>query len=192
MDKKENVLKKQFKQKDVQRLRNLLTKKYGDKTTVGVGYTKQQEFYSEGDVWEEDGRKWTIKNGIKQNITKMDEAKKAHVMPLFCPTCNKLMVTHRDKNYYMIHKKCLNCVIDFETELRRIGAWDEYERKIQNQEIDSFISEFKAWIEDSLTESNQGFISEDGHIEKWVGGPNKQRVLDDLHKTIEYLSSLKK
>jgi hypothetical protein len=192
MDKKENVLKKEFKQKDVQRLRNLLTKKYGDKTTVGVGYTKQQEFYSEGDVWEEDGRKWTIKNGIKQNITKMDEAKKAHVMPLFCPTCNKLMVTHRDKNYYMIHKKCLNCVIDFETELRRIGAWDEYERKIQNQEIDSFISEFKAWIEDSLTESNQGFISEDGHIEKWVGGPNKQRVLDDLHKTIEYLSSLKK
>jgi len=192
MDKKENVLKKEFKQKDVQRLRNLLAKKYGDKTTVGVGYTKQQEFHSEGDVWEEDGRKWTIKNGIKQNITKMDEAKKAHVMPLFCPTCNKLMVTHRDKNYYMIHKKCLNCVIDFETELRRIGAWDEYERKIQNQEIDSFISEFKAWIEDSLTESNQGFISEDGHIEKWVGGPNKQRVLDDLHKTIEYLSSLKK
>jgi hypothetical protein len=192
MDKKENVLKKEFKQKDVQRLRNLLTKKYGDKTTVGVGYTKQQEFHSEGDVWEEDGRKWTIKNGIKQNITKMDEAKKAHVMPLFCPTCSKLMVTHRDKNYYMIHKKCLNCVIDFETELRRIGAWDEYERKIQNQEIDSFISEFKAWIEDSLTESNQGFISEDGHIEKWVGGPNKQRVLDDLHKTIEYLSSLKK
>lgn len=192
MDNKENVLKKEFKQKDVQRLRNLLTKKYGDKTTVGVGYTKQQEFHSEGDVWEEDGRKWTIKNGVKQNITKMDEAKKAHVMPLFCPTCNKLMVTHRDKNYYMIHKKCLNCVIDFETELRRIGAWDEYERKIQNQEIDSFISEFRAWVEDSLTESNQGFISEDGHVEKWVGGPNKQRVLDELHKTIEYLSSLKK
>jgi len=192
MDKKENVLKKEFKQKDVQRLRNLITKKHGDKTTVGIGYTKQQDFHSEGDVWEEDGRKWTIKNGVKQNITKMDEAKKAHVMPLFCPTCNKLMVTHRDKNYYMIHKKCLNCVIDFETELRRIGAWDEYERKIQNQEIDSFISEFKAWGEDSLTESNQGFISEDGHVEKWVGGPNKQRVIDELHKTIEYLSSLKK
>jgi len=192
MDKKDNVLKKEFKQRDVQRLRNLLTKKYGDKTNVGIGYTKQQEFYTEGDIWDEDSRKWTIKNGIKQNITKMDEAKKAHVMPLFCPCCNKLMITHRDKNYYTIHKKCLNCVIDFETELRRIGAWDEYEKKIQNQEIDSFITEFKAWVEDSLTESNQGFISEDGHVEKWVGGPNKQRVVDELHKTIEYLSSLKK
>ena len=28
MDKKDNVLKKEFKQKDVQRLRNLLTKNY--------------------------------------------------------------------------------------------------------------------------------------------------------------------
>jgi hypothetical protein len=192
MDKKDNVLKKEFKQKDVQRLRNLLTKKYGDKTTVGIGYTKQQEFHSEGDIWEEDGRKWTIKNGLKQNITKMDEAKKAHVMPLFCPCCNQIMKTHRDKNYYLIHKKCLNCVVDFETELRRIGAWEEYQNKIHNSEIDSFITEFKAWVEDSLTESNQGFVSEDGHVENWKGGPNKQRVLDELHKTIEYLSSLKK
>ena len=192
MDKKENVLKKEFKQKDVQRLRNLLTKKYGDKTTVGVGYTKQQEFHSEGDIWEEDGRQWTIKNGVKQNITKMDEAKKAHVMPLFCPCCKQIMKTHRDKNYYLIHKKCLNCVVDFETELRRIGAWEEYQNRIHNSEIDSFITEFKAWVEDSLTESNQGFVSEDGHLEKWVGGPNKQRVVDELHKTIEYLSSLKK
>jgi len=192
MDKKDNVLKKEFKQKDVQRLRNLLTKKYGDKTTVGIGYTKQQEFHKEGDIWEEDDRKWTIKNGIKQNITKMDEAKKVHLMPLFCPSCNQIMKTHRDKNYYTIHRKCLNCVVDFETELRRIGAWEEYQSKIHNQEIDSFITEFKGWVEDNLTESNQGFVSEDGHVEKWNGGPNKQRVIDELHKTIEYLSSLKK
>jgi hypothetical protein len=192
MTKKENVLKKEFKQKDVQRLRNLLTKKYGDKTTVGIGYTKQQDFHKEGDIWEEDGRKWTIKNGVKQNITKMDEAKKAHVMPLFCPSCNQMMKTHRDKNYYTIHKKCLNCVVNFETELRRIGAWEEYQNKIHNSEIDGFINEFKSWVEDSLTESNQGFISEDGHVERWLGGADKNRVLGELDKTIEYLSSLKK
>ena len=44
----------------------LVTKKYGDKTTQSVGYTKVQEFHNEGDIWEEDGRKWTIKNGVKQ------------------------------------------------------------------------------------------------------------------------------
>lgn len=192
MSKQDNVLKKEFKQKDVQRLRNLLTKKYGDKTTVGIGYTKQEEFHKEGDIWEEDGRKWTIKNGIKQNITKMDNIKKLHVMPVLCPSCGQAMKTHRDKNYYMIHRKCLNCVVDFETELRRIGAWEEYTNNIHNSEIDGFINEFKSWVEESLTESNQNFISEDGHVENWVGGPNKQRVLEELNKTIEYLSSLKK
>lgn len=192
MSKKDSVLKKEFKQKDVQRLRNIITQKYGDKTTVGIGYTKKQEFHKEGDVWEEDGRQWTIKNGIKQNITKLDAAKKAHIMPLFCPSCNQMMKTHRDKTYYTIHKKCLNCVVDFETHLRQIGAWEEYEKQTQNLEIDSFIEEFKTWVENNLTESNQGYVSEDGHVEKWVGGPNKQRVLDELNKTINYLSSLKK
>ena len=37
----ENVLKKEFKEKDVQRLRNLVQGKYGEKSTVGTGYTKQ-------------------------------------------------------------------------------------------------------------------------------------------------------
>ncbi len=41
------MLKKQFKERDVQRLRNLVTKKYGDKTTQGIGYTKVQEFHNE-------------------------------------------------------------------------------------------------------------------------------------------------
>ena len=78
----ENVLKKQFGKKDVTRLRNLMTGKHNSKTGQSVGYNKKQSFYKEGDVWEEDGRKWTIKNGIKQNITKMDRAKKAYLTSL--------------------------------------------------------------------------------------------------------------
>ena len=79
----ENVLKKEFKEKDVQRLRNLVQGKYGEKATVGTGYTKQQQFHEEGDVWEEDGRTWTIKDGIKQNITRLDKAKESLHLPLF-------------------------------------------------------------------------------------------------------------
>jgi hypothetical protein len=79
------MLNKEFQKKDVQRLRNLVQGKYGDKTTVGVGYSKKYEHHKEGDVWEENGRQWTIKNGIKQNVTKLDLAKEAHVLPLLCP-----------------------------------------------------------------------------------------------------------
>ena len=44
---KDNVLKKEFKEKDVQRLRNLIQGKYGEKATMGTGYTKQKEFHEE-------------------------------------------------------------------------------------------------------------------------------------------------
>ena len=40
----DNVLKREFQQKDVQRLRNLMTGKYGEKTSVGTGYTKQHDY----------------------------------------------------------------------------------------------------------------------------------------------------
>ena len=70
----DNVLKKEFTKKDVQRLRNVFTGKTGERSTDGIGYTKQQEFHKEGDVWIKDGREWTIKDGIKQNVTKLDQA----------------------------------------------------------------------------------------------------------------------
>ena len=84
---KESVLKKDFKQHDIQRLRNLVQGKHGDKTITSIGYDKQKQFHEEGDVWEEDDRTWTIKNGIKQNLTKLDKAKRSIVLPLFCPCC---------------------------------------------------------------------------------------------------------
>ena len=83
----ESLLKKDFKSKDVERVRNLVKKDFSAKTTTGVGYEKQYEIHNEGDVWEESGRTWTIKDGIKQNITKLDAAKKAMQMPLKCPKC---------------------------------------------------------------------------------------------------------
>ena len=53
----DNILKKEFNKKDVERLRNLVKGKSGKRTTQGIGYTKKQEFHKEGDIWEENGRK---------------------------------------------------------------------------------------------------------------------------------------
>jgi hypothetical protein len=76
----DSLLKKQFAERDIQRLRNLVKGKHGDKITVGVGYTKEQiNEHIEGDIWEQDGRKWTIRNGVRENITKLDKFKKAPV-----------------------------------------------------------------------------------------------------------------
>jgi|TARA_R100001129_G_scaffold179241_1_gene155849 hypothetical protein len=188
---KENVLKKEFQKRDVERLRNLMTGKYGDKTRSSVGFSKKQEFYKEGDIWEADGRTWTIKDGIRQNITKLDKAKKAHVMPLLCPKCKKVMKNRNDKPFYNIHKMCFNCVIDFEHELRKEGKWDEYQRKVKNNEIDNHIKEYKLFVQEKLRESNEAHVSEAGEVERWVGKIDKDKVNEATQEVIDYLEKLK-
>ena len=188
---KENVLKKEFQKRDVERLRNLMTGKYGDKTRSSVGFSKKQEFYKEGDIWEADGRTWTIKDGIRQNITKLDKAKKAHVMPLLCPKCKKVMKNRNDKPFYNIHKMCFNCVIDFEHELRKEGKWDEYQRKVKNNEIDNHIKEYKLFVQEKLRESNEAHVSEAGEVERWVGKIDEDKVNEATQEVIDYLEKLK-
>ena len=81
-----------------------------------VGFYENQE-YSEGDVWEEDGRTWTIKDGIKQNITKMNKFKKTAV-PMFCPSCKQVMDKQLDPHYYKSYGSCVDCRAEFETKLK--------------------------------------------------------------------------
>ncbi len=81
----DNMLKREFKERDVQRMRNIIKKDYTAKTVTQVGYSKAQIEHNEGDVWEENGKKWTIKNGIKQTVTRFDELKKVLNLPLTCP-----------------------------------------------------------------------------------------------------------
>jgi len=187
---KDSVLKKDFQKNDVERLRNLVQGKYGEKTRSSVGFSKADEFYAEGDIWEADGRTWTIKDGIKQNITKLDKAKKAHTMPLFCPSCGKLM-KRVDKPYYNVHRHCLDCHAKFEDKLKKEGKYEEYYNKINNKIIDNRIEEFKQFVEDKLSESNNSFVSENGEVEKWVGKLDKEKVDGFTKDIIEHLEGLK-
>ena len=186
------MLKKEFKRKDVSRMRNLITGKTGASTGTQIGYNKEQIDYKEGDIWEENGRKWTIKEGIKQNITKYDEIKKSIKIPLFCPNCKKQMKHKFDSGYYKFHKKCYDCFLKFATDLKRAGAWEVYEKNIHNSDLDIFIKDFKDFVEDQLTTSNKSYITEQGDVEKWVGGYDEKRVIKELEKTIKYLENLKK
>ena len=47
------------------------------------------------------------------------------------------------------------------------------------------------WFDDYFNQSGEGFITEDGVVEKWVGSA-KQKMLENKEETIKYLQSLKK
>ena len=181
----DSKLKKEFGKKDVHRLRNLMTGKHNEKSGQSVGYNKAQSFYSEGDVWEEDGRKWTIKEGLKQNITKLDNAKKSHRVPLFCPKCKKVMNKGMDPSYYLAVDQCFKCFKKFETQLKATGLWEEWNNKTINGNIDSFITWYKDWVMDAIDTSNNSFITEQGDVEKWVGGIDKSKAIKALNNTIK-------
>tara|TARA_R110001606_G_scaffold171936_1_gene317969 strand:- start:4612 stop:5184 length:573 start_codon:yes stop_codon:yes gene_type:complete len=184
-------LKKGFSKPDVTRLRNLIQGKSGERTTSGTGYSKAaSDKHQEGDIWEESGRSWTIKNGIKENITKLDKFKSLTI-PLFCPKCTKIMDKQLDPNYYKSYGECLSCRTEFETKLKIEGKWQEHTRNAHNLEIDHLIEEYKQFYADKLQESNQGFVTEAGDVEKWVGGINKDSSEESLNSVIEYLEGLK-
>jgi hypothetical protein len=189
---KDNVLKKEFQKRDVERLRNIVKGKYGDKTTQGIGYngTPTPE-YKEGDIWEQNGKTWTIKDGLKENITKLDKFKNVSI-PLFCPKCKQVMDKQLDTHYYKAFGECLDCRARTETQLKIRGEWENHVYEMHDKEIDHQIEEFKSFMHDALNESNNGYITEAGDIQKWVGGINKTRANKTLEEGVKYMEGLKK
>lgn len=188
---KENVLKKQFAEKDIQRIRNLVKGKNGERITHSVGYTQNTEDHKEGDIWKENDRTWTIKDGIKQNITKLDQFKRVTV-PIFCPGCKQVMDKQLDPFYFKSYGSCLDCRTEFETQLKIQGKWDDYLKETYNKEIDQTIEEYKVFFKEKLEESNQGTVTENGEVERWFGSVDKERAQESLNEVIKYLESLKK
>ena len=177
------MLKKEFKRKDVQRARNLIRGNSGASTGTQIGYKKETKDYKEGDVWTEGRITWTIKNGIKQTISKLDKIKKEVFMPLSCPCCGKVMKKRLDKPNYKIHKKCHDCVIEFEHKLR-IQSEEKYQEYLKNLEYKNSIDILKETEELLLglvnNISNKNHVSEDGVIEKWVGGVDKKQLISKV------------
>ena len=179
------MLKKEFKRKDVNRARNLLIGKTGASTGTQIGYNTKQIDYKEGDVWTEGRKTWTIKNGIKQTVSKLDKIKKEIFMPLCCPECGNVMKKRLDKPNYRIHKKCLNCVVEHEHKLKIIGEYDSYIKKLEAKNSLDIVDEMESYLLDAINTSNSGYVSEDGVIERWVGGVNKEELTKEVREIAE-------
>ena len=186
----DNVLKKEFNTRDVQRVRNIITKDYSAKTSTQIGYTKEYAKHKEGDVWEENGKQWTIKNGIKQTVTKLDAVRKRVTMPLNCPQCKAPMKNRLDKTMYLIHSMCFDCVVKHETKLKTEGKFEEYQLNINKQGLAYHLKEMENVLLDLLMNSNEeSFVTEGGDIETWKGNDVlRQAAIKDLQ---EYIQKIK-
>jgi hypothetical protein len=177
------MLKKEFQKKDVERARNLITGNINDSTGVQIGYKKKNKEYKEGDIWTENKKTWTIKDGIKQTISKLDVIKKEIFMPLSCPKCDKIMKKRLDKPNYRIHKMCFDCVIDFEGKLKNVpGRYEKYMKELEIKNKLGSLEDIESYLIEAVNISNQGYVSEKGEVERWVGGIDSKKFTNHIKK----------
>ena len=174
------MLKKEFNKKDVQRARNLITGNSSASTGIQIGYKTKQKNYKEGDVWKEGRKTWTIKNGIKQTISKLDSIKKEVFVPLCCPKCSKVMKHWLDKDNYIAHKTCHDCVIEFEHKLMIEGKYEDYKKELKAKNELSIVNDLESYLLNAVNSTNNGFVSEQGEVERWVGGIDKNKITKDI------------
>ncbi len=185
MQQKVQGLNKEFRKTDVNRLRNLIQGKTGDSTGTQIGYNTKQEDRKEGDIWVENKKTWTIKNGIKQTISKLDKIKKEVFMPLCCPECSNVMKKRLDKPNYNIHKKCFDCVVDFEHKLKIKGKYNDYIKNLKAKNSLDIVDEMESYLLDAINTSNSNFVSEDGVVERWKGGINRVELTKQVKEAVK-------
>ena len=184
----ESLLKKEFKNSDVQRVRNLVNKDFTSKTKSQTGYKKTSQRHKEGDIWEEGGKRWTIKDGIKQNVTKLDSAKKAIRLPLRCPKCGGPMKHWLAKKMYKIHGFCFDpCTVEMEADLRKAGLYAQYEKRMMQGNMKAFANDIEQWAIDFIN-AKDSFVTEAGDIEDWTSNSSKNKEV--MLNVKQYLTHL--
>ena len=174
-------MKKGISKNKVQRMRNLVSGDYSKKTTIQSGFQTKTSKHVEGDVWEERGKTWTIQNGIKQTVTKLDAAREAARIPMKCPKCNGKMNREQHKFMYVRFKHCLFCQLDAEEQMKKDGTYEAWE----NSRI---AINFEVWMQDKKeefkeflkTRHSKNQITEGGQIEDWSGGQSDEEMIAEF------------
>jgi uncharacterized C2H2 Zn-finger protein len=184
---KESMLNKEFTEREVQRMRNLITKKHGDKTQVSAGY-ESRVARKEGDIWEANGKTWTISGGIKKSIPKLSKFKKEAIMPLTCPKCNEVLSRNSDyvKQIYKLMGHCPKCQAKYESDLKIAGTFDNYAKEMHIKNHLHLVDDAEKGFEDFIQNGFEKYMSELGETEDWIGNSISP---DQIKEVKEYFKS---
>ena len=101
-------------------------------------------------------------------------------MPLCCPKCGSVMKKQLDKPNYNIHKKSIDCVVKFEHKLKIKGKYKDYIKNLKINNSLDIVDEMESYLLDAINTSNSSFVSEDGVVERWVGGSDKRKLREKV------------
>lgn len=111
-----------------------------------------------------------------------------------CKKCNKncrLFGKKLDDKVILKTGMCFDCLVQYETELRITGEYNEYAQKKIEDNAKSWLEEFKQTLEDyknQYSDEVKSYVTEAGDVEEWGGGIEKEKfcdLLDNLYKNVE-------
>lgn len=165
----------------------------GNRPFIQVGYDPNlnNSKRKEGEEWEDgQGNRWIWKNGTKRKVSKLSNIR----IEQRCSICNADMKfgSYLDDKFYPKTGKCYDCTISFDSKLKVLGVYADYEKyKIYNSLL-SEMKDFRKNITESIeyleknTDKKLQFFNDDGSQEFWTDDTDKiQKVLSDLKKDLQ-------
>lgn len=131
----------------VDAMRNQLAGKLTKWDRPIFGYTSVEPERNEGDKWfDVNGKAWTMKNGLKQSISKLQDAK----IPWWCPKCDKSMSHRFDTKFYNLYHMCYDCTINEQTQMRINGTWEAFEKNMMRENEKAYLRDMIQELEDYI------------------------------------------
>lgn len=153
-----------------------------------------------GDRWfDSDGKEWEQQDGFVSAVSQYDDIRQYIDSLSQCKAtdCKTIKLTSYDLKMVRRGGFCLDCLAKRETEVRRKGLWESYEKwKISQNEI-GYFNDVQAKLEQALKDAKQTteIVNEDGTFEKWNFNGNiedlKAGIQSDIEKTQELLIKLR-
>ena len=67
-----------------------------------------------------------------------------------------------------------------EHKLRIEGKYEEYERNMIAGNAESYLDDLEQYLLEAINTSNNQYVSEQGKVERWKGGINKEEFLEQM------------
>ena len=137
----------------------------------------------EGEIWEENNKKWIFQNGTIKSISKFDKVKTNVLIPNFCPSCKCKMKDKMDEKMYKLYNHCFSCQLKFETQLKINGLYQEWETYQINKSIDSMKKALNDEYQQYLSKTKvQNIYNEDGIVIETISDILEE---DDVTKLVK-------
>ena len=121
----------------------MISGKYRERVSIGYeGKTTNQR--KEGEEWvDARGRRWTLKDGKKNQITKVPPRGFDKCNGWEGSDCEKLILKTIDQETFNRMGRCRICQVEFEADLYRKGKWNEWVADMEKKRWESILAEYE-------------------------------------------------